>query len=194
MNDFSLKLTGDKAVERIFVELPGAVQDRVLKSMLNLGARKLAQAEKGEAPSDAGLLKLALGASSLKVYGSGGDKVLFIATGVRRGFRRAVTPRRGGGSRRQSKAFTEIASQEQIRNPAKYLHLVTGGRKAVVASGRALYSAQSDKFFGKSVAAAKPNPFMDRALHDSGPGIVTEITGEAERGILAEAEKLAKSS
>jgi hypothetical protein len=191
MDDFSCKLSGDRAVLRMFEELPAAAQDRVIKPLLNLGARKLAQAEKSEAPDDSGLMKLAIGASSLKVYGSGGGKLLFITTGVRRGYRRAVTPGRGGRPRRQSKGFTEIAEQALMRNPVKYLHLVTGGRRAIHASGKILYSPQSGKFFGKSAAATEANPFIQRAGQQSASSVVSEIGNAAEQGIVAEAEKLA---
>jgi hypothetical protein len=199
MSELSCKLTGDKAVMRMFAELPAAAQDRVMKPLLNKGARLMAQAAKGAAPDDSGLLKLSLGASNLKVYGSGSaDKLLFITVGARRGYRRAVTVAKRGrtlfgfGMKRRSKAFTQTAEQAMVRNPTKYLSLVEGGRSAITASGKVLYSAQSEKFFGKSASAVAANPFMEEAFSESRGGVVSQIESEAEAGIVAEAEKLAK--
>ena len=190
MNEIRAYMTGDVAVQRMFMELPKAVQERVVKPLIAQGSKILDEAVKAEAPVESGLMKLAIGSSKLKTYSGG---TIFITTGVRRGFRRAVTASKRGKLRVRSKAFTESNPQEAVRNPVKYLHLVSGGRKAITAiKSKVLYSAETNKFFGKSVAAAKPNPFMERAFDAAKEQVAETILGQAPERIEAEAGKLAK--
>jgi hypothetical protein len=86
VGEFSLKLIGDENVRRMFEELPKAVQGRILRPLVRQGGTMIAAEEKAEAPAVTGLMKLALGTSPLRTYGSS----LLVAVGVRRGFRRAV--------------------------------------------------------------------------------------------------------
>jgi hypothetical protein len=190
MNDIRAYMTGNAAVQRMFMDLPKAVQDRVVKPLIQQGSKILDSAVKAAAPVESGLMKLAIGSSKLKTYGGG---TIFITTGVRRGFRRAVTATKSGKLRVRSKPFTESNPGETVRDPVKYLHIVTGGRKAITATKtKLLYSAATNRFFGKSVAAAKPNPFVEKAF-DAAKGQVAEtILGQAPARIEAEAGNLAK--
>jgi hypothetical protein len=112
---------------------------------------------------------------------------MFITAGVRRGFKRAVTQGRGGKLRVRSKAFTAANSDEAIQNPSKYLHLVTGGRKAIDADKKTLYDPRTDRFFGRHVAAAKVNPFVERGFDAAKEAVCQMIITEAEAKIIAEA-------
>ena len=94
MNEIRAYMTGDAAVQRMFMDLPKAAQDRVVKPLITQGSKILDDAAKAAAPVESGLMKLAIGSSKLKTYGGG---TIFITTGVRRGFRRAITAGRGGG-------------------------------------------------------------------------------------------------
>jgi hypothetical protein len=189
MNEIRAYMTGDAAVQRMFMDLPKTVQDRVVKPLILQGSKILDEAAKTAAPVESGLMKLAIGSSKLKTYGG---STIFITTGVRRGFRRAITAGRGGKLRVRSKSFTESNPNASVRDPVKYLHLVVGGRKALVASSKLLYSATANKFFGKSVAAAKPNPFMERAFDVAKDQVAETILEKAPKMIEAEAQKLAR--
>jgi hypothetical protein len=187
MNEISWTLSGDKKVLEMFAALPRAAQERVLKGLVKKGGKRLAGAIEDEAPAESGLLRRAVGVSQLKTYGQG---TIFITAGVRRGFRRAVTMRRNGRFARLSKAFSENAEQELMRDPVRYLHLVTGGRKAILQEGKKLYSAQMNKFFGKQVAKVDPNPFVDRAFRAAKEPVLQIFEPEAPPAIEAEAAKL----
>jgi len=185
MREFTINFTGDLDVLRRLEALPARAQQRVLKPLMREGARQIAAAAKSEAPARTGLLATSLGPSKLRTY-SGTQ--LFVAVGVRRGFRRAIHRTARGTLRYRSKKATAAAGPDaQIANPVKYLHLVTGGRKAVAAAARkSLYSAMEGRFFGRSVAAAAPNPFMTRMFDSVAGSVVANITARA--AVLIEAE------
>jgi phage gpG-like protein len=93
----------------------------------------------------------------------------------------------------RSKSFTEANPSETVRDPVKYLPIVTGGRKAITAKvSKILYSAATNRFFGKSVAAAKPNPFFERAFDSSKEEVAGTILQKAPGMIESEAQKLAR--
>lgn len=170
MTEFISVAMDSEEVKRAFAKLESVANDGVLRPIVSAVAKLIAAAERAEAPKDSGLMRQAIGTSPTRSYSRGGASRLFVATGVRRGYRRTVTPKRGGGARYRTKRYTEANPTEVVRNPAKYLHLVTRGRKAVaVRSARSLYSAGNNRFFGKRAAAAGPNPFIQRA-YDSSAG------------------------
>lgn len=141
-----MQLTGDKEVLRMFGELPERARRRVMEPILKEASKAVATIAKGDAPKESGLLERALGPSKLSRYG-GGTK-LFIAVGARRGFRRGVTRTKKGRGRILSQAKTDIG-EGTIRDPVRYLHLVTGGRKASVAGARlGAYAGASGGFRG----------------------------------------------
>lgn len=188
MIDCSLALTGDKELLRMFQELPGAAQNRVLKPLVREAGKQLGQAVKSEAPRQSGLLQLAVGSSPLRSYKSG---TLFITAGVRRGFKRKVARRRDGGLKYLGKKASAAKADLPTQDPAKYLHLVTKGRKAVEAINRkVLYDARTGRFFGKSVAAVQANPFVSRAFDNSKEAVTAELCAKAEDRVLAEASAL----
>lgn len=189
-NAFSVSLAGDAGIERMLAELPLAAVNRAAKPLVIRGSRMLAAAIKAEAPAESGLLKAAIGVSPLRDYGG---KTLFAAAGIRRGFRRTVYRTARKKLRFRGKARSGDDPAELWRNPVKYLHLVTGGRKAVtVIHKKQLYDAYTGRFFGKSVAAAQPNPFVDRAFAAAAPAVASMIEREGASQIVAEAERLAR--
>ena len=184
-------------LQRVFAELPDRTQMRILKPAMGRAAQIVAAAEKSEAPKETGLMETSLGASATRTYNaSGGSTKLFIAVGVRRGYRRAVVPKARGGLRylgRAASVAAEANDDANMRNPEKYLHLITGGRKAVMASNRkVLYSALSGRFLGKSVAEADPNPFMDRAFDAASGQAAGEVLSVCAPAIETEAVALGK--
>ena len=65
------------------------------------------------------------------------------------------------------------------------------GRKAVSATkAKVLYSAASDRFFGKSVKESKPIPFVSSAFNAVKSSVVSTITSRATDAITAEAGRL----
>jgi hypothetical protein len=194
MGEFKMQLTGDKELLRLFEELPAAAQNRVLKPLLRSAGAQIALLERGEAPTQSGLLKTSLGASTLRSYSS----TLFITAGVRQGFRRAVqgTNYRGGFARKiryfgkqKSADYPELP----VQDPVRYLHLVTGGKKALSATNKkVLFDARTGKFFGRSVAAQAPNDFIERAFGEAKAVVADRIASEAADKILAEAKMYMK--
>jgi len=134
MATFAMQLTGDREVLRMFGELPERARKRVMEPLLAEASRAVAAIARADAPKETGLLERALGPSKLSRYG-GGTK-LFIAVGARRGFRRAVSRTRGGKGKVLSAARTDRGEGAMVRDPIKYLHLVTGGRKVSTAGAR----------------------------------------------------------
>ena len=190
MPEIEIKISGDAAVRRMFEQLPAAAQKRVLSPLMQQGGKLLSNAIKGESPIDTGLMSEAIGESKLKTYG--GSK-LFITAGVRRGFTRAIMPKARGGVKRLGKNKSAVADKKYNRNPARYLHLITGGRSALSAkTSKILYSPQSNTFFGKHVAPTKLNPFVTRAFDSVKDQVVSSVTNSAPALIEAEAAKLAK--
>jgi len=184
-------------LQRMFRELPARAQMRVLRPAMERAAKIVAASETGEAPKETGLLGQSIGVSTTRTYGtSGGSSKIFIAVGVRRGFRRAVVATKRGRVRHLGKAASEAAEaagDAQMRNPTKYLHLVTRGRKAIVASRRKiLVSSVSGRFLGKSVAAVPPNPFIQRAFDASAEQAASAVLAAGVAGIEAEASSLGK--
>lgn len=184
-------------LQNLFRELPARAQERVLRPAMEKASKIVAAAEKSEAPKESGLLGESLGVSTTRTYNAaGGSTKLFIAVGVRRGYRRAVVATKRGGVRRLGRAASDAAEaggDANMRNPAKYLHLVTKGRKAIVATRRkALYSSVTGQFFGKSVAAAAPNPFIERAFEASAEQAASAVLAAGVTGIEAEAAALGK--
>jgi hypothetical protein len=213
----TFNLTGDKQLQALFETLPKAAQERVLTPLMRKAAALVAETTRAAAPSETGLLRLALGASALREYASG----FFVAVGARRGFRRLVT----AGARGQLKiarGSRPDAGEEDARNPTQYLHLVTGGRKESVAGARLggygegtdilghgyrghfaipvgarrrasstiLANITSGRFFGKKAAAVPPDDFIDRAFAEAAPQVEAMLAEQAGPLIEAEAAKL----
>ncbi len=163
--DVSFSIIGAERTRDMLAELPAAAQNRVIKPLMRDAAKDIAKLEKAESPKDTGLMKKALGSTPLKTYG----ETFFIATGVRRGF------------------------EKDGKNPTKYAHLVSGGRKETEAKkGRFLADKGRDKFFGKKVAAVAPNPFVDRAFRRAKNETVPKLETRGAELIEQEAAKLAK--
>ncbi len=162
--DVSFSIIGAEKTRNMLAELPAAAQNRVVKPLMRDAAKDIARLEKAESPKDTGLLKKALGSTPLKTY----DETFFIATGVRRGF------------------------EKDGKNPTKYAHLVSGGRKETEAKGSFLADKGRDKFFGKKVAAVAPNPFVDRAFRRAKNETVPKLETRGAELIEQEAAKLAK--
>ena len=186
MHEVQIKLVGDEAVMRMLNDLPQTAQMQVLRPAMRQAMTSITSALRSEAPMETGLLKRAMGATPVKTY----RNVLFATAGARRGFERAVEPGKKGGVRlvRPSPHFL---IRGMYRDPTKYLHIVEGGRKAVSAINvKSLYSAQSGRFFGKSVAAARPQPFVEKTFDRVANSVVVVISDSVAQGVVDAAARL----
>jgi hypothetical protein len=165
----SFTLSGDRELLHMFAELPRRVQTRVLKPLLGDASQILVAAEQAEAPRLTGLLAEALGAG--KFWQKHGT--MLIATGARHGFLRQV---RAPGAR-----FS------RPQDPAKYMHLVSGGRKALTADRGKALDLWDRGVFRTAVKKQEPNPFMDRAMNRAAEQVASQITSRAPALIEAEA-------
>ena len=144
----------------MFLELPQNLDRRVLQRVMCEAEKALAALERQESPRESGLLREALGGSKLHVYGDG--RVMFATVGVRRGFRKEVQPTQRGGVKRVGKKLApnqESAGGGAIRDPVRYLHLVTRGRGALDSVKGRVFHSVNGRFFTRTKAAAA-NPFM----------------------------------
>lgn len=169
-------ITGSETV-RAALERRAAAAPRALARALRDAARRVAATMRAEAPAASGLLRRAIGPGPLRTY----PGTVFIAVGVRRGFRRRVSATRAGRLVVRRRATDEGAWQ----NPTKYLHLVTGGRKAVQARGKRLFDPRTGRFFGREVRPARPNPFVARAAAQLG-GVAAGVVEDAARRLVVE--------
>lgn len=176
------------AAQRMFSELPRSVQSRIMARRMRAASGILDSALKAEAPKDTGLLRQAIGSTTVKQYGY----TLFLASGVRRGFRKVVSPkRRGRGTVIKRGVSAESADAGMVRNPTKYLHLIVGGRKAIHATkAKVLYSRQSDTFFGKSVQKTTPDDFVTRAFDSAKSQVIASVEAGIAEEIETEASRL----
>ena len=170
-----------------------AAYHRIEKALVLRAAKICAAAEREEAPHGSGLLARAVGTSGLRTYAGR----LFVTSGVRWGFRRAVQPvahaaAKKGRPRALSKKATAAGAGTAFMDPARYGGTVQAGRDPIAAKNKkVLYSAASDRFFGQSVAAAAPDPFILRAFSRAKQEVPAMAAAEAPALVAAEVARLA---
>jgi HK97 gp10 family phage protein len=177
--EMRVNVSGCKELTAKLEQLPAKVQNVVLKKAVKSGSKVIEQAEKSQAPSESGLLKQSLGATSVKSYGT----TIFSTVGARRGFRRAVVATKSGGVKRLGKKASAALSDANFRDPTKYLHIIERGRKAIDAQEKILYSPVMNRFFGRQVAGVSANPFIERAFETAADAAVGVIQSETVEGI-----------
>ena len=141
-----MRIEGLEELRDKLLKLKRVTGRKVVRKALNEASKPILRTAKAKVPVDTGLLRKSLGRKQ-KSY-RGGRSVVII--GPRTGFKREVT----------------VAGKKQVRNPAKYSHLVE---------------------FGTRRTAAKPflRPAFDELLHQT----VAAITNTIADGIEAEATK-----
>ena len=65
--EFSMQITSDEGIRKLFAELPERAQNRILRGLMQRGAAQVAVIERGEAPTQmsSGLLAMSIGASKV---------------------------------------------------------------------------------------------------------------------------------
>jgi hypothetical protein len=120
---------GTAKLKKAFDRLAAKAEDGIARPILTASAKVVAEAERAAAPRQSGLLAQAIGTSSTRKYGAR----LFIAAGVRWGFRRVVTVTPRGKLRIDRKSRPDEGDQS-ARDPARYLNVLTRGH-AIAATG-----------------------------------------------------------
>lgn len=165
-------------------KLRRGARGKILRKALNEGTKPVLSSAKGLAPRESGQLRKSLG-KKVKVYRESGAAVGLV--GPRSGFKRQVTvEKRKVSAVIGGKRTTRRIGAVVYRNPVRYAHLVELGRKAVsVKNKKALVSA-GGTFYGRTVAAALPRPFLGRAWARSVGTASEKVRSTLEREIARE--------
>jgi hypothetical protein len=155
------------------------LQRNLLKKAIGPGLEKasqyLADIEKENAPTGAGILRQSIGSTKAKLYPA--SFCGYVASGPRRGYARAVqvvtNPKGVSRLKRLSKKATlTTPTSAPIKNPAVYARFLKHGRKAISARGQRgaimLLQAGGGTFFRHGVRAAPPRDFMRPAENQTG--------------------------
>lgn len=162
MASAGVKITGDKALQRLLRDLPGRVANRVNRRAVDLATTPILQAVKDECPVDEGDL---LKAQIKKVYSRG-----MQANGIVG----ADANYTGQGGKRLGKDERAAALNmgSDVKIPSKYDHLVTYGH--VTPDG----------------TTTTPNPYLQRAWAESVGGALAKYESQVASGVESEAAKL----
>lgn len=178
-------------------ELPRRVGFKHMRIALNAGGGVLKRAAEANVPKETGLLKKSLGVkvkipdASFNTRHHG--KPAYVLIGPRRNFVRASI----GGNKGKTKLLSDKKALKRVlgggkvnvRNPARYAHLVEGGTRlhAVNAKNAKVLSNGSQMFGRRAMVKAKPNAFLRRAVNSSGIVAQTKILQKLREGVLSEA-------
>lgn len=191
-------LSGGAETAAAFAGVKTGVRNRVLKAACGKQARKAVKVAKAYlSRRRTGQLGRSIG-SVYKSYRSG-DVWLYVA-GPRKGFKVRVSDLTAAGPRvalkklgkRSRAGLTERQALRFLQSyvdPAKYAHLVEGGRKAVRPVTKRVL-AGGGVVYGKSAFGVQPRPFMHPAAA-AVAGSKAEMVADVRAGIDREAAKYA---
>ncbi len=182
--DLTLSVRGCNEIAALLAKLPEELQYRHGKRGLEAAAEVTVSAVKGRMPVATGLAKASIGRSPVRVYRQSGT--LFTAVEPRKGFRRVITLTRRGGTRIRGRKMEEVPKNAtgRVQNPRKYMHLIEGGRKAIVPVNRkALHPALSPNAFFRRAGPAAGHPVFQPARDASEGAAKDVILAELERGV-----------
>jgi len=146
------------------------VRNKAVKAALKAGLKPLVAAAKANAPQDTGTLKKAIGDKS-KSYRGGLSQIVMV--GARVGQARQITrvfTKRGQQKFKLARVKGKAQKGTEVRDAAKYLHLVESGRKAVFpkkGSYLAFRDKQGKMLAAKKARASRPRGFMRKAWKQS---------------------------
>jgi hypothetical protein len=180
-------LADSQKLKKAFERLADKAENGIVRPILTAASKVVAAAEQADAPRDSGLMAMAVGVSTTRTYKTQGSSKLFIAAGVRWGFRRTVSAA-ASGKLKIDRASRPASGDDNVKDPAKYLWLVTHGRKAVaIKDSKILYDAFHNRFLGKAVQAAAPDDFIHEAFEAVGPALSATIASQGASAIEREA-------
>jgi hypothetical protein len=191
MQTVSLKLTGQEKMFATLEALPKAVELRILRNAMRKALKPMEAGARGGVPRFSGLLERSIGVGRPKWYAHSG--VMYLAVGPRSGFKKSVgyvEGSRGGRYKVLRSAKQKATAKDQrIQNPIKYAHLVEGGRRAVAATGKALYFYGMGLFRPRAASVAGRH-FMARAWASASSAALSIMQAEIAVGVEREANKL----
>jgi HK97 gp10 family phage protein len=195
----SISLDGDRELMQLFEELPRRLANKVLVQAVSAAAAPIRDDMRNSAPKESGLLAKSIKIRSRKY--KGGDMRMAVI-GPSRGMKSPVIIQRTGknlGHIRASKAKGAFErtwldkGNAIMRDPAKYAHLVTGGRRGLHAKEKkVMWSALRNVFFPKGVRAVAGRPFIQRAMARRRAQALEILRAKLGEGITREAAALAK--
>ncbi len=170
---------------KAFQRLRERAESGILRPIVAAASKVVAEAERAAAPEQSGLLAESIGVSTARTYRAAGGNRLFVAAGVRWGFRRTVS--QVNGRLKIDRSSRPMSGEAGTRDPAKYLWVVTHGREAVAATDRKiLYDAFTNRFLGKQVPQARANPFIQQAYDEIAPQLASTIASQGAAAITRE--------
>ena len=195
-----VKVTGGPEIAAALRGVKAGVANRVLKAAVAKQARKATKVAKsklkgkrsGQLAKSIGYIYRTYRKKLIWVYVIGPRTKLFRLTldklpepAQRRMIRYLGKQRRRKLTTRQTRVLLR-----RVVDPAKYAHLVEGGRKAVRPKNKRVLSDRS-MVFGRSARAVAERPFM-RPAAASIANSVNEVLVDVKEGIMREAAKYAK--
>lgn len=181
---FRGRLRGLDATLKNLRMFPIAIQRKVIRKAITKGSQPVAKAAKANVPTDSKQYKKSIG---YKVWTGRKTGVVLAFIGPRLGFKTMF--------------------KGKPRDPRYYAHLVEFGRKAVRPKNKSvlfglppkgtkgnysgiLYAKGSRHWYGKQVAAARPQYPLRRAFRSTKSQVESEILFYLQQGIIDETAKL----
>lgn len=155
--DISISVSGCDEISALLKQLPSDLMEKWGRRGLLAAAEITVMAVQGKMPIDTGTAFESIAPTRIKLYPASGT--LFTAVEPKKGFKRYG------------------------RYPRKYMHLIEGGRKALVPTNKkAMHPALGEKFFTKAAAVA-PHPVFQPARDSVMGAAKVAIEIELEKGI-----------
>lgn len=164
-----MKIVGLDRFRKSLLALEKKIRNKVTKAGVKAALKPVIQAVKQEVPADTGSLKKSIGEKS-KSYRGGTVQTAMV--GARVGFKREIirtVSKRGKQKIKTKRTKLGATKRREVRDPAKYLHLAEGGRKAVKAQGgKLVFRGAGGKIVAvRSVKKAQGRRFMRTAWRAS---------------------------
>jgi len=167
--------------------LPDHLRVKYGKTGMEKGADLVTSAVKERMPVASGLARESIGHSPIKVYDTSGT--LFTAIEAQKGFNRIITahPFFRNKEIHDSKTTSVSAALARVQNPRKYMHLIEGGRQAVIPTNKkALHSAlDTENRFFMHAKSVMPHPVFEPAFDATEIPVVAAVENELRKGIEA---------
>lgn len=179
-------LSNWEEMRSLLLNLPPAVESRILGDALSVAAKPIVNAAKARAPVDTGALRRSI-TSVVKRYPKAGKVMAII--GPSRDFFRGGKRIKPGGD------FRGAAS------PAHYAHLVEFGHMSAAATGTSVATAKGSVIRRKNPKSKKtefqarsfilPRPFLRPAVLTAKPAVEGQLAKGVEVGMAREIKRLA---
>lgn len=150
-----VQVAGLRPLLRKLDDLKRGARNRILRPAIAKAARIIVKQAKRNAPKDSGALRRSL-TSVIRIGRKSGQ--IYAVIGPETGERKDRQ-----GSRSKTRFGKWLAGQGIPNRPANYAHLVEFGRASVSVQSKKVL-ASDGVFYGRSVRASEPRPFLRPAL------------------------------